>query len=121
MAITAGLEKLNGEDDDETTTTPTTAAQPQSTSVETTASETSSEVAAETSSEHHIPSEPVVPTQATTPSKTQGNDTIKATSTSASSTGPDTPVEVSHAIGLGSARSALVASFVALGGVAMLL
>ncbi|KAM6529989.1 Hypothetical protein NCS54_00941400 [Fusarium falciforme] len=122
VAITAGLEKLDGKDDDETTTIPTTTAQPQSTSVETTASETSSEVAVETSSELHIPSEPVVPTQATTPSKVQGNDTAKATSTSAPSNGPGTPVEVSHAIGLGLAQSALVAGLFALvGGAAMLL
>lgn len=122
VAITAGLEKLNGKYDDETTTVPTTTAQPQSTSVETTASETSSEVAVETSSKLHIPSEPVVPTQATTPSKAQGNDTAKATSTSAPGTSPSTPVEVSDAIGLGLAQSALVAGLVALvGGAAILL
>jgi hypothetical protein len=121
VAITAGLEKLDGKDDDETTTIPTTTAQPQSTSVETTASETS-EAAVETSSELQLPSEPVLPTQATTSSKAQGNDTAKATSTSAPSTGPGTPVEVSHAIGLGLAQSALVAGLAALvGGAAMLL
>ncbi|KAM0421230.1 hypothetical protein ACHAPT_010950 [Fusarium lateritium] len=127
VAITAGLEKLDGKDDDETSTVPTTTAQPQSTSAGTIATETSSEVAVETSpeasSDVHVPSEPVVPSHATTPSKAWGNATAKATSTSAPGIGPGTtPVEVSNAVGLGLAQSALVAGLAALvGGAAMLL